>query len=296
MNIDLAQLTSWIGNSESRTERISPVPACGMAATLNRENAILHEGDELPPAWQWLYFLPCARQDELGNDGHPKLGGFMPPVPLPRRMWAAGRMSIARPLRIGDEVTRTTRIDDINVKQGRSGTLIFLKLRHEFTTAAGIAITEEQDLVYRAHPEPTEVAPTGRPAPTDEIWQMDVEPDPVLLFRYSALTFNAHRIHYDRDYAVNEEHYPALVVHGPLIATLILELLGQKLPDGRRVSEFQFRAIHPTFVDQGFTVCARPAEGEDRYALWSRNHRGISTMEATASTAGNQTHETVRDR
>ncbi len=283
--LNSTRLRDWIGNRESRTERISPVPATGLAATLNRDNPVFSDGDELPPAWQWLYFLPCARQDGLGNDGHPKPGGFMPPIPLPRRMWAAGRMSIARPLRVGEEVTRTTRVDDVTVKEGRSGTLIFLKLQHEFTAAAGVAITEEQDLVYRAHPTSAQAAPGGRSAPTNEVLRMDVDPDPVLLFRYSALTFNAHRIHYDRDYAVNMEQCPSLVVHGPLIATLILELLGKNLAQHRRVDEFRFRAIHPTFVGGRFSVCGTPAEAGDSYTLWSRDHRGVLTMEASATVA-----------
>jgi 3-methylfumaryl-CoA hydratase len=283
MNIDLAQLTAWKGKSESRTERISATPARCLAALLNDRDSVFEDGCELPPAWQWLHFLPCARRDELGCDGHPKLGGFMPPIPLPRRMWAAGKMSISRPLCIGDEVTRMTRIDDIISKDGRNGPLIFLKLRHDFATTAGVAITEEQDLVYRGQPDPSQVMPAGKAAPTNEVWREDVQPDPVFLFRYSALTFNAHRIHYDRDYAVNCEHYPALVVHGPLIATLILELLRRGLPRGRRISEFQFRAVRPTFVDNAFSVCAGPADPTGTHQMWSRDHTGTLTMEAMAT-------------
>lgn len=284
MNTDIGHLSDWVGKNESRAELLAVAPATGLAALLNRENLCFAEGDEVPPGWQWLYFLPRARQHELGNDGHPKLGGFLPPIPLPRRMWAAGRMSILRPLRIGEVVTRETRIEDIDTKEGRSGTLVFVKLRHDFTVGRELALTEEQDLVYRAQPDATQTLPAGKAAPIDETWWLNVEPNPVLLFRYSALTFNAHRIHYDRDYAVNIEHYPALVVHSPLIATLLLEVLQQNLPNHLQIREFSFRAIHPTFVNEPFAVCARQGERADSYALWGRNQQGVLTMQASATT------------
>lgn len=282
MNIDSAHLSTWAGNSESRTERICAAQARGLSAMLNRKNSHFEDGDLLPPGWQWLYFLPSARQDELGADGHPKLGGFLPPIPLPRRMWAAGRMSIHQPLRIGDEVTRTSTIKAINVKEGRSGTLIFLTLLHELVTNGVNAITEEQDLVYRAQPEPGQ-QPAGQLAPVDHAWCQTLDPDPVLLFRYSALTFNAHRIHYDRNYAMTEEHYPALVVQGPLIATLLLELIHNHQPD-KPVSQFSFRAIYPTYDTTAFSLCGKAAEESGQLALWAKNADGILTMEATATT------------
>ena len=284
MNIDHGQFSAWIGTRESRTERLAAAPARGLAATLNREDLSLDEGSPLPCGWHWLYFLPLARQSELGEDGHPKLGGFLPPIPLPRRMWAAGNISVSRPLRIGDEVVKTTTIHDISVKEGRSGTLIFVTLLHELSTADGLAISEVQDLVYRAQSEPGQGQPAGKPAPVDEAWSMTIDPDPVLLFRYSALTFNGHRIHYDPDYATGVEHYPGLVVHGPLIATLLVELLERHLPPGEHLRQFAFRAIHPTFAGQRFTVCARPGQRDGEFVLWARNHQGFLTMEATAST------------
>lgn len=281
MNIDSAHLSSWVGSSESRTEGIGAAQARGLAATLNREKSHFEEGDLLPPGWQWLYFLPSARQEELGTDGHPKLGGFLPPIPLPRRMWAAGRMSVHQPLRIGDEVTRTSTIKALNVKEGRSGTLIFLTLLHELVANGVTAISEEQDLVYRAQPEPGQ-QPAGKPAPLGETWCEKIQPDPTLLFRYSALTFNAHRIHYDREYATTQEHYPALVVQGPLIATLLLELIHSNLPD-KRISRFSFRAIHPAYDSTALSLCGKADEESGQLALWSKNAEGILTMEATAS-------------
>lgn len=282
MNLDDAQLSRWVGNTDSRQERISAAPAAGLAATLDRTAVEFSDGDELPVPWHWLYFLPVARQSELGEDGHPALGGFLPPIPLPRRMWAAGQLQVARPLRIGDVVTRQSRVDSLQLKEGRSGALIFLRLVHELSTGEGLAIREIQDLVYRDHPDSDQPQPAGKAAPVDEEWRVELIPNPTLLFRFSALTFNGHRIHYDRDYATRVEHYPALVVQGPLMATLLLELVYRKL-HGRAVSGFQFRAVYPTFDDAPFTLCGKRGSSEGELVLWGRNAQGVLTMEASAT-------------
>jgi 3-methylfumaryl-CoA hydratase len=285
MNIDIKHLEQWVGRRESRQEQISPAPATGLAATLNRHHIDFSIGDVLPTPWHWLYFLPTARLLDVGTDGHPKLGGFLPPIPLPRRMWAAGSMQIIRPLRIGDSVTKESRIESIDVKEGRSGTLVFVKLSHELSTYDGIAIREIQDLVYRDSPTLDQQQPSGKIAATDEKWQLDVTPDPILLFRYSALTFNSHRIHYDRNYATQVEHYPALVVHSPLIATLLTELVYRSLPD-KEISEFQFRATHPTFDTAAFSLCGKRGNAENELVLWSREASGTLTMDASAKIIG----------
>jgi 3-methylfumaryl-CoA hydratase len=235
-------------------------------------------GDPLPPLWHWLYFLPRHRQSELAPDGHAQRGGFLPPVSLPRRMWAGGRFEFHHPLCIGERITRVSRIADVTHKQGRTGDLIFILVRHEISDAAGLALVEEQDIVYRGH---SSSAPPP-PAPPSALWSRTLRPDDVLLFRYSSLTFNSHRIHYDRRYAVETEGYPGLVVHGPLIATLLLDLVHRNLPQAN-VSRFSFRAVSPLFDTTSFTVCGQPDGNQVR--LWAKNETGGLAMEAIASLA-----------
>lgn len=282
MNIDIGHLASWEGRTETRTERIGAAPACAMAALMDRSAPGFDDGDSLPAGWQWLYFLPLARQSELGPDGHPRRGGFLPPVPLERRMWASGSMRIESPLCIGETVTRTSRIDSVRLKEGRtSGPMIIVTLAHELATRRGRRISETQVLVYRGDTS-VQPQPSRTPAPSDEIWRHEFVPDPVLLFRYSALSFNGHRIHYDRDYAMQVEHYPALVVQGPLAASMLLELLARELP-ARRVTRFEFRALRPLYDGQPFSVCAKPAPQDGQIALWTRDADGMVTMEAQAT-------------
>ena len=252
---------------------ITAAPVRALAATLDRNDQEPQPGDPLPPLWHWLYFLPSHRQSELGPDGHAKRGGFLPPVPLPRRMWAGGRFEFKRPLRIGETVQRVSRIVDVKYKEGRTGPLVFVVVRHEISDA----IVEEHDIVYRG-----EVAAPQDPrqAPAEAAWERVIHPDDVLLFRYSALTFNGHRIHYDRRYATEVEGYPGLVVHGPLLATLLLDLLRRNLP-GAAVTRFAFRAVSPLFDVAPFAVCGKP-EG-DAVKLWAKNAEGGLAMEATAA-------------
>jgi len=234
----------------------------------------------LPPLGHWLYFLPQAPRRDIGPDGHPKRGGFLPPVALPRRMWAGGRLSFAMPLRLGDAVIRRSTIAQVDAKHGRSGPLVFVTVRHEISNAHGVALTEEHDIVYRDHPQPGVAVPTPALAAADEEFSCAVVPDPVLLFRYSALTFNGHRIHYDRTYATDVEGYPGLIVHGPLIATLLVDLLQREMP-AAQLTSFDFKAASPLFDVHPFTVCGK-RNGDRSVALWARNHLGQLAMSATA--------------
>jgi 3-methylfumaryl-CoA hydratase len=276
----LDHLRDWIGRTEERTDHAAPTPIAALGATLDLDAVDTNPGAAVPPLWHWLYFLPLARQGEIGADGHPKRGGFLPPVPLPRRMWAGGRLEFRRPLTIGTEITRLSRIRDVSIKTGRSGTLVFVTVDHEISDGAGIAIHEEHDIVYRENPQPGAPAPQPNPAATDEAFHREIAPDPVLLFRYSALTFNGHRIHYDRPYVTEVEGYPGLIVHGPLIATLLLDLLHRSLANAK-VARFSFRAVRPVFDIHRFTVCGKP-EADGAIALWTRDHEGMLTMEARA--------------
>jgi 3-methylfumaryl-CoA hydratase len=278
----LQHLRSWIGRSEQRTDTITAAPLAALAAALDRDDPAPATGTAVPPLWHWLYFLPIARQSELGPDGHPRRGGFLPPVELPRRMWAGGRLTFERPLRVGEVATRTSRIDDVTAKDARSGPLVFVTVRHTLSTPEGHAISEAHDIVYRGLPAPGSAA-TPQRAPTDETFARTVVPDDVLLFRYSALTFNGHRIHYDRRYVTEVEGYPGLVVHGPLIATLLLDLLRRERPTAT-VARFDFKAVSPLFDLHPFELCGRP-DGERGFALWARNHEGGLAMQATAEVA-----------
>ena len=274
------QLHEWIGRARHDEDDICAAPLRGLWAMLDREGPAPGLGADVPPLAHWLYFNPSARQDQLAADGHPTRGDFLPPVELPRRMWAGGSLAFHHPLQVGDESVRDSRLLDLNVKQGRSGPLVFVTVRHAITNARGLAITETQDIVYRDAPRAE--APSAAPAlaPTDEAFSREIMPDPALLFRYSALTFNGHRIHYDRPYATEVEGYPGLIVHGPLIATLLIDLLHRH--DRRAtVRRFSFKALSPLFDTHPFTVCGR-VDGRGEFSLWARNHEGHLAMQATA--------------
>jgi 3-methylfumaryl-CoA hydratase len=278
----LDTLRDWIGLSESREDQLTATPVAALSATLDRDDPAPVSGTALPPLWHWLYFTPLTRHSEIGEDGHAKRGAFLPPVPLPRRMWAGGRLDFLQPLRVGEKVTRVSTIKDVTVKEGRTGSLVFVCVRHEFSNAQGLALSEEHDIVYRDAPVPGAPQPAPTPAPRDEQFSREIVPDPVLLFRYSALTFNGHRIHYDRSYVTGVEGYPGLIVHGPLIATLLLDLLRRQLPHAT-VKRFSFKAVRPTFDIHPFTVCGK-TEGKT-VTLWGRDHEGWLTMQGTAELA-----------
>lgn len=277
-------LQAWVGRTETLHDEIAAAPLRGLSAMLDRDDPPPRPGTPLPPLAHWLYFLPAARQSDIGPDGHPRRGGFLPPVTLPRRMWAGGRLAwdTGNPLRVGDEASRTSRIASVTPKSGRSGDLVFVTVVHELRNARGIALTEEHDIVYRDPPQPGDVPAAPVAAPMQAGWQRELVPDDVLLFRYSALTFNGHRIHYDRRYVTEVEGYPGLVVHGPLIATLLVDLVRRERPDAR-LQRFEFKALRPAFDGRPLRVCGQP-EG-DTIALWAQDHEGRLAMEASATTA-----------
>jgi 3-methylfumaryl-CoA hydratase len=280
-------LQDWIGRSETVADTATATPYAALAATLDQPDTLRPApATPLPPLWHWLYFLPLAAQSDIGPDGHPKRGGFMPPVPLPRRMWAGSDFEFHEPLRIGDALSRTSTIIDVKEKSGRTGSLIFVKVRHEIRRNGErkVALTEHHNTVYRAAPEPGDVPPPPQAAPAESAWQRTIEPSDVLLFRYSALTFNGHRIHYDRKYVTEVEGYPGLIVHGPLIATLLMDLLRRQQPDAT-VLRFEFKAVRPTFDTHAFSVHGQPSADGKTVHLWGCDHEGWLTMDATATLA-----------
>lgn len=284
MESEIQELSAWVGRSETLADTIGPTPVAALTATLDHPAAPVEAGTPLPPLWHWLYFLPLHRPSELGPDGHARRGGFLPPVPLPRRMWAGSQFEFRSPIRVGDRVSRTSTIADVANKQGRTGPLVFVKVRHELRCNGELkpALVEFHDIVYREAQGPNDAAAKPQAAPTGAAWQRRIVPDDVLLFRYSALTFNGHRIHYDRRYVTEIEGYPGLVVHGPLIATLLLDMLRRERP-GADVATFEFKAIRPTFDLHPFSVNGTPAADGNSVRLWAADHEGWLTMDARAT-------------
>ncbi|MFL5806804.1 MAG: MaoC family dehydratase N-terminal domain-containing protein [Roseiflexaceae bacterium] len=264
---------NWLGKSSTSAAHLNAEQANRMAATLDRDPTF-QAGDELPPAWHWLYFHDIVKASDVGLDGHPKLGVVMPPVPLPRRMWAGGGFVFHTPLRLGDTVQKTSVIRSITPKEGRSGPLYFVGLEHIFMTKGELNLVEEQTIVYR------ELTSDAKPskaqaAPSDADYSQRYALNSTALFRYSALTFNGHRIHYDLDYCRDVEGYPNLVIHGPLIATLLLDLYVQQ---NKPLKRFNYRAKSPLFLPHAFTVNGK-ADGRSA-RLWASDHTGGLAMEA----------------
>ena len=287
MDTELNDLKAWIGRGETLHDQIGATPVKQLDATLDHPQGPVEAGMALPPLWHWLYFLPLHRQSEIGPDGHARRGGFLPPVPLPRRMWAGSQFEFRSPVRVGDAVERTSTIADVSAKEGRTGKLVFVKVRHEVRCngSADPAIVEFHDIVYREARRRDDSEPPPQPAQTGAEWQRAVVPDDVLLFRYSALTFNGHRIHYDRKYVTEVEGYPGLIVHGPLIATLLMDLVRRNAPLAD-VATFRFKAVRPTFDLHPLRVNGQRQEDGKTIRLWAQDHDGWLTMDAVATLRG----------
>ena len=274
-------LDEWIGRTQRTSDLIAPSRVAAWHATLDRAGDPPTDGDPAPLGFHWTLAPAIARESELGPDGHARRGAFLPPIALPRRLWAGSRVTFHRPLYLGEHVERVSEIASINEKSGKESPLVFVTVRHRLAGESGVAIEEEQDLVYRGasspSPSATERAEVGS---TVAPWQQTIHPTETLLFRYSALTFNTHRIHYDRPYATDVEGYPGLVVHGPLIATLLLGLMETHIGDAR-VARFQFRAKRPTFDTSDFAVCGAPSgQAVGHCALWSTDNQGARAVDA----------------
>ncbi|TMV08354.1 FAS1-like dehydratase domain-containing protein [Arenibacterium halophilum] len=267
-----------IGRTERHTAIITAEKAAALAATLDRDETPA-DGDALPPGWHWLYFNPFVQRRNIGDDGHPKRGGFLPAVALPRRMWAGGRLTYHQPLTLGTEAEKVSEILNVKAKTGRAGSLVFVTVQHRLLQNGALCIEEEQDIVYREAAAPGAPRPAPAPAPDNASRSEVVTPDPVLLFRYSALTSNGHRIHYDRTYARDEEDYRDLVVHGPLTATL---LQGFATAGKGRLARFEFRGMAPLFVDRPFTLEAGSPEN-GVLPLWAKGPDGELAMQASAT-------------
>ena len=251
--MDQINLSAWINRSEISTGGLSVMAAQTAHAVLGQSGTQAPcDGDPLPALWHWFGFPPTASMVHLGDDGHPKLGGFMPPVRLNRRMWAGGALEFIAPLHVGEHLTRETRIANIVEKSGAAGEMVFVTLEHGISGEDGLALREQQDIVYLQIPDSFR-APKAIPVPQDDLREAFSVTTP-LLFRYSAITFNAHRIHYDLPYTQEVEHYPDLVVHGPLQANLLMDMATRHR--GRAPSMFSFRGVHPVFASDAVELSA----------------------------------------
>ena len=277
----LINYQDWVGREEKRTDRLDLRIAQLMAATFDMDPQSFVLGTELPTLWHWAFFVPDTPTSQLGNDGHPRRGGFLPPVTLPNRMWAGGRVVFHKPLRVGEDVRKTSRILRCETKQGRSGPLVFVTVKHRIENSAGEAIVEEQDLVYR-HPAPKGASPKPHPAPSHADVRVNTTTSAALLFRYSALTFNTHRIHYDHLFVTQQEGYPGLIVHGPLLATMLANVAAKACP-GKALTSFEYRALEPLFVGQAFELCAA-REDNRTVEVWTQREKRV-TMRATTTFA-----------
>jgi len=280
--MDTNELRAWIGRRETYDDVLTAGALARMAALLDRDPVEWGAGTPVPELWHWAFCVPSARQSRLGADGHPARGGFLPPVSLPRRMWAGSRLQFLRPLVSGAAITRRSTIADIAHKEGRTGALVFVTVLHEICDAQGVAVAEHQDIVYRDAPGRGEAGSNAVSSEQPQ-WTRTIEPDSTLLFRYSALTFNSHRIHYDRRYAQDEEGYAGLVVHGPLVATFLVDLVHREIP-GARLASFEFRGVRPLLDTASFKVCGRRV-ADGSISLWAQDAEGRIATRAAARLA-----------
>ena len=280
MTQDLEKLKEWIGQKESAVDYVTIPAVHRLAATLDRDDPMPRMGDPLPVGWHQILFPRVVRQSQIGADGHPERGDFLPPVPLPRRMFAGKRTTFHESLRVGDEVRRQSAILAVNIKQGRTGQMVFVTIKTDITGPRGLAITEEQDVVYR------EAAPGGtppqppQPAPGRAVWSRTVTPDPVMLFRYSALTFNGHRIHYDLPYVTQVEGYPGLVMNGGLTTLLAFELA--RTHASTPIRTISSRNVRALFANQPITLAGEPSADNRTAKLWALNPDGALALTAEA--------------
>ena len=280
MSDDLEKLKDWIGRRESDVDYVTVPMVHRLAATLDRDDPKPRIGDPLPIGWYQLLFPRVVRHSQIGADGHPKRGDFLPPVPLPRRMFAGKRTAFHKDLRVGDEVRRDSSIKDVVIKRGRTGQIVFVTIKTDLTGPRGLAVSEEQDYAYR------EAAPGGtppqppQPAPGKAVWSRTVTPDPVMLFRYSALTFNGHRIHYDQPYVTREEGYPGLVMNGGLTTLLVFELARARA--STPIRHIASRNVRALYVNRAITVCGEPSSDNKTAKLWAVDDQGALALTAEA--------------
>ena len=280
MSAQLEHLTEWIGRTESDVDYVTIPSVHRLAMTLDREDPMPKLGDPLPIGWHSILFPRVVRHSQIGADGHPERGDFLPPVPLPRRMFAGKRITFHAPLQVGDDVRRLSTIQSVTPKQGRSGQMVFVTVKTDISSPRGLAIAEEQDIVYRGEPDRNAPPAAPQAAPGTAVWSRSITPDPVLLFRYSALTFNGHRIHYDHPYVTRTEGYPNLVMNGGLTTLLVFELARTHAPTPLRA--IASRNVRPLFVGREIRICGEPSADNKTAKLWAVDDQGALALSAEA--------------
>lgn len=275
--LDIDRLKTWVGNTQRVTDTIS-LPLVRRIRDFYSLSPDVAEGDALLELWHWFFFNPSVPPERIGTDGHPEVGDFLPPIALPRRMWGGSRLSFHRPLLAGRDAEKASRVVSVDLKQGSTGQLGIVRVAHEIIQDDELCLSEEQDIVYRQASNGSSSQASGPACPEGAMYRESIAPTPVMLFRYSALTYNAHRIHYDRDYAMRAEGYGGLVVHGPLTASLLAQF-------ARRIAQkplktFSFKGLSPLIDSEPFTLEAK-ASGEG-FDLWARQPGGGQAMQATA--------------
>ena len=281
--MSLEKLKDWIGRTQSMEDLAAPFPVRALSATFDeKDDPDPKNGDALPPLWHWLYFLEIAPQSKIGPDGHAERGDFLPPVPLPRRMWAGSRFSFdGEPIRVGETIQRLSEIKSVEPKTGSTGSMVFVTVQHTISGPRGVSFVEQHDIVYREAAKPGEAPKPPKPAPADATWMRSILADPVLLFRFSALTFNGHRIHYDQPYVTGTEGYPGLIVHGPLMGMLQIEL-ARRSNAGKVMKSFEFRALSPVFGGATLTVGGR-REQDGSVTTWVADSNGGLAQQGKAT-------------
>jgi 3-methylfumaryl-CoA hydratase len=283
MSADLESLKQWIGRTETAVDYVTVPMVDRLSATLDRDDKFPKAGDALPVGWHSTLFPRIVRHSQIGPDGHPQRGDFLPPVPLPRRMFAGKRTTFIAPLLVGDEVQRKSTIQNVTIKDGRSGRMVFVTVKTDISSARGVAISEEQDIVYRGEPDKNAPPAAPMPAPGKAVWQHQVTPDPVMLFRYSALTFNGHRIHYDKPYVTEVEGYPNLVMNGGLTTLLVYELA--RTHGTTPIKFMSSRNVRALFVGRSITLCGEPSADNKTAKLWAQDDTGAVALTAEAEFA-----------
>jgi len=279
-SLDLEALRQWTGRRESDVDYVTLPAVRRLAATLDRNDPPPRMGDPLPVGWHSIFFPRVVRQSEIGPDGHPQRGDFLPPVPLPRRMFGGKRIRFVSDILLGDELRRESEILSVTPKHGRSGDMVFVTVKTEIHSPRALAVTEEQDIIYRGEPDPAAPPPPPQPVPGRVVWSHATTVDGVQLFRYSALTFNGHRIHYDHRYVTQVEGYPDLVVNGSLQMMLVFELV--RTHASTPLTSLSSRNVRPMFVDQPCTVCGEPSPDNRTARLWVSDAHGAPTLIADA--------------
>ncbi len=284
MSTDPAPFQDWLGRTEEASDTITVAPLIRFNATLDRDDPDPQPDDLLRPGAHWLYFLPTTRQSDLGPNGNPKVGDFLPPIDLPRRMWAGGKLVFHHPLRVGERANKISTIASITPKEGRSGRLTFVTVRYDHFGGSGLALSEDHNIVYReaAQPGAPKAAPKTQEAPGNAVWRQEVLPDPRLLFRFSALMFGAARIHYDHPYVTETEGYPGLIVNARMVLIMILELCQREWPE-KTMTSFTYRCLSTLFCDSPFTIEGEPATDGKSVKLWALNNQGGLSVDAEAT-------------